>query len=391
MRSRYRIPLAVAAVLTLLGPFAASASAQAGTTTTAPPAVAYQISVSHDGYSGDTTITVPLKVRWKKQFAGPVSYPLIADGKVFVTVADNGGNYGTTLYALSQATGKTVWSQPISGTYFWSNAAYDGGHVFVLNYDGLLRKFDAANGTLDWSVQLPGQYSFSSPPTAAGGVVYTGGSGSGGTVYAVSESTGTVLWTQPVANGDNSSPALSAADVYVSYACGLVYAFDRVTGQQRWFSNGSCEGGGGKTPAYHAGAVYARDFTGNKILNADTGASLGTFQADPAPAFDGKIGLFLSAGTLQAAQGTKTLWTFAGDGGLDTAPIAVGNTAYVGSSSGKLYGLSVQTGKVVWSTNVGASIPAPDEQNVSQPLTGLAAGQGLLVVPAGDELAAYGC
>ena len=64
MRTRYRISLTVAA-LTLLGPLAASASAQAGTTTTGPPAVAYQISVSHDGYSGDTTITAPLKGRWK--------------------------------------------------------------------------------------------------------------------------------------------------------------------------------------------------------------------------------------------------------------------------------------------------------------------------------------
>jgi outer membrane protein assembly factor BamB len=393
MPSRHRIAIAAATLLVLFGPLAASASANAGTTSSAPTqAVAYQISVSHDGYSADTTIKPPLKARWQVDFAGPVSYPLIADGKVFVTVADNGGNYGTNLYALSQATGKIVWSQPISGTYFWSNAAFDGGHLYVLNYDGLLRQFDAASGAPGWSVQLPGQYAFSSPPTAAGGIVYTGGAGSGGTVYAVSESDGTVLWTQPVENGDNSSPALSATDVYVSYACGLVYAFDRVTGQQRWFNNpGICEGGGGKTPVYHAGAVYARDaIVGNQILNADTGALVGTFQADPAPAFDGQTGLFLSAGTLQAVASNKTLWTFTGDGGLDTAPIAVGSTVYVGSSSGMLYGLCVTSGKVVWSVNVGAAIPAPDEQDVSQPLTGLGAGQGLLVVPAGNELAAYG-
>lgn len=287
-------------------------------------------------------------------------------------------------------TGATVWSQPISGIYFWSNAAYDAGRVFVVNADGLLRAFDAATGTLAWSMQLPGQSSFSSPPTAAGGVVYTGGAGSGGTVYAASEADGTVLWTQPVENGDNSSPALSDTDAYVSYACGLVYAFDRVTGQQRWFSNGPCEGGGGKTPVYHSGRVYARDFLGNKILDAGTGNLLGTFQAGPAPAFVGKTGLFLTnAGTLQAAQGRRTLWTFSGDGGLDTAPIVVGATVYVGSSSGMLYGLSSR-GKVVWSANVGAAIPGPDEQNVSQPLTGLGAGQGLLVVPAGGHLTAYG-
>jgi outer membrane protein assembly factor BamB len=322
---------------------------------------------------------------------GPVSYPLIADGRVFVTVADIPNfAYGTTLYALDQATGATLWSQTISGTYYWSNAAYDAGRVFVVNFDGLLRAFDAASGALDWAVQLPGQYAFSSPPTADGGVVYTGGAGSGGTLYAVSESDGAVLWTQPVSNGDKSSPALSATDVFVSYACGLVYAFDRTRGQPRWFNDGPCSGGGGKTAVYHAGRVYARDFTGNEILDASTGSLLGTFQAGPAPAFAGKIGLFLNGSTLQANSGRRTLWTFSGDGGLDTAPIVVGSTAFVGSSSGMLYGLDLRRGQVVWSTDVGAGIPGPDEQNVSQPLTGLGAGQGLLVVPAGNRLAAYG-
>jgi outer membrane protein assembly factor BamB len=194
---------------------------------------------------------------------------------------------------------------------------------------------------------------------------------------------------ESVENGDNSSPALNASSVFVSYACGLVYSFNRTTGTEQWFSNGSCEGGGGTTPVVHGGRVYARDSLGNKVLNAKTGALLGTFQATPAPAFDGNTGLFLYNGTLTASSGSATLWSFTGDGGLDTAPIAVGNTVYVGSSSGELYGLSVTNGSVVWSTNVGSAISAPDEQNVAQPLTGLGAGQGLLVVPAGDNLVAY--
>ena len=63
---------------------------------------------------------------------------------------------------------------------------------------------------------------------------------------------------------------------------------------------------------------------------------------------------------------------------------------YVGSSSGELYGLNVTDGSVAWSTDVGTAINGPDEQNVAQPLTGLGAGRGLLVVPAGDTLVAYG-
>ena len=394
MHTRSRLSLSFAALLAVLaGPGSVASAATVrgtgtATTGTGPTmAVAYQIGIGHSGYSGDTSIVAPLSHRWSHTFTGPVSYPLIADHRVFVTVGDAGSS-GTHLYALNQATGAIIWSQSISGA-FWSNAAYDSGRVFVVNFDGLLHAYNASSGRPAWFTQLPGQFVFTSPPTASRGIVYTGGAGDGGTVYAVSEKTGSVLWTQPVSNGDHSSPALSGSDVYVSYACGLVYAFDRRTGQQQWFSNGSCEGGGGKTPVYHSGLVYARDFTGNKVLNAVTGKLVGDFIADPAPAFDGNTGLFLASGTLQAIKGGKTLWSFTGDGSLDTAPIAVGSTVYEGSSSGMLYGLNVSTGQTVWSTNVGSGISGPDEQNASQPLTGLGAGQGLLVVPAGDQLSAY--
>lgn len=98
-----------------------------------------------------------------------MSYPLIAGNRVFVTVTVTAdGGYGTTLFALNRATGATLWSQPIPGTYFISGAAFDSGRVYVVNFDGVLRSFDAVTGAADWSVQLPGQYSFTSPPTADG-------------------------------------------------------------------------------------------------------------------------------------------------------------------------------------------------------------------------------
>jgi outer membrane protein assembly factor BamB len=68
----------------------------------------------------------------------------------------------------------------------------------------------ASTGHVRWAIQLPLQYAFSSPPTAGNGYVYTGGAGSGGTVYAVNETTGALKWTGAVENGDNSSPAVPA-------------------------------------------------------------------------------------------------------------------------------------------------------------------------------------
>ncbi len=40
---------------------------------------------------------------------GDASYPIIADGKVFVATANPGGSYGGWLYALNATTGKVAW------------------------------------------------------------------------------------------------------------------------------------------------------------------------------------------------------------------------------------------------------------------------------------------
>ena len=155
--------------------------------------VTWQNNTVHDGFDPASPLVPPLDLKWSRDFSASgvdtISYPLIAGGMVFVTTATM-NNYGNTLLALDENTGATIWSADLPGTYFFANAAYDSGKVFVVNFDGLMKAFDAANGTLLWSVSLPGQYAFTSPPTATNGVVFTGGAGSGGTVYAVNETNG---------------------------------------------------------------------------------------------------------------------------------------------------------------------------------------------------------
>jgi outer membrane protein assembly factor BamB len=170
-------------------------------------------------------------------------------------------------------------------------------------------------------------------------------------------------------------------------------AFDVASGQELWHYDIGCEGGGGKTPVVHAGQVYVRDSfftqTNGLVLNAATGIKTGEFNSDRPPAFFGNLALFLWERTLRGVDSNgHVLWSFAGDGGLTSAPVIVNQTIYIGSSSGTLYGLNA-SGQQIWSTQVGAPIPAPDEGN-GVLTTGLGAGDGLLVVPAGAVLAAYG-
>src|SRR5688500_2652831 len=228
----------------------------------------FQVDATHTGSSSEALVP-PLKQRWVRNFGQSISYPLIADGKVFVTVQNPSG--GTTLHALDSASGTTIWSFALGGSFSWSAACYENGRVFAVNRGGLLRAFDGATGAVIWNVQLPNQFFFTAPPSVRDGVIYLSGSGSGGTLYAVNANSGALIWTRSVINGDRSSPAVTGDGVYVSYACPNVYKFNPVTGAQIWFSTTGCSGGGGKTPALYNDRLYVRD-SSDTIFDAATGA-----------------------------------------------------------------------------------------------------------------------
>ena len=357
--------------------------------------VAYQIDYAHSGSAVFANpIVYPSSPAWSKTLNGAASYPLIAGSAVFVTTAGTSTGNGTQLLALNELDGSVLWGPvDIPGTYNWSGLAYDHGKVFVINYGGSLQSFDAATGAAGWSTQLPGQSAFSSPPTAVNGIIYVGGAGIGGTLYAVDESDGSVLWTSSVANGDHSSPAVSGDGVFVSYPC-QVYKFDPITGAALWHY-GACSGGGGKTPAYANGLLYVRDPNegGGEVFDAAVGNKVGTFTATPIPALSTQTGFFLDAGTLQAVDLAthNPLWSFTGDGSLVSAPILINQTVFVGSSSRNVYAVDAATGSQLWSGAASgvAAIAGPDEQSLLQPLTGFGAGEGYLIVPAGNVLTAW--
>jgi outer membrane protein assembly factor BamB len=352
-------------------------------------AVAFQMNPAHTGTVNFSSVSFPTSAAWSVDVGGTPSYALIVGGKVFVTVSVGSGSQ---LVALDQATGATVWGPVvIAGT---ANAAYDSGKIFALSApfanSATMEAFDAQSGKQLWSTLLGGQWSFTAAPTAANGLVYTGGAGSGGTLYAVDQTNGNIVWTQSVQNGNNSTPAITADGVYVTYPC-WTYDFRPATGESIWNNNTGCEGGGGATPVVANQLVYSPNnvsgYNGT-VYNAETGANAGTYVADTPAAFTATSGYFLQSGTLRGVSLTNSTveWSFAGDGHLAGAPIAVNQYVFIGSSSGNLYALDGTSGQQMWQV----SLPAPV---VASPYTmqfsGLAAGDGLLLVPAGTKVTAY--
>ena len=346
-------------------------------------ATVFMINPAHDGNIKLKHFGTRLKLAWSRELNAQVSYPVIANGKVYVTTASIGnGGYGTTLYALNLQTGDVLWTQPISGTYFISSAVYDNGQIFVLNFDGLLRAFDSETGTPGLSVHLGDEYDDQVPPIAGGGTVYA----SEQAVYAIDEATGNQKWIQGYSWG--GLPTLGGGNVFTPNG-GWLYSTSAKTGLTKWHQTGV----DGFTALYR-GRVYA---TNGAVVNAKTGDDVSvTLPASSFPlAFwsnsTSDYRISIQNGQLSSidAQTGETAWTFSGDADFVTSPIVINNSVVVGSSANTLFVVDAATGAKRWSGTVPAGISATGDYCCSGPWVAMAAGDGALVVPGGDSLSVF--
>ncbi len=350
--------------------------------TTGPTrAVSFRIDAAHTGGQPRDHLALPLSLSWKHVETKFVHSVLVADGRVFVF-----GGQGT-LTALDTQSGGTLWGPtPFSDM---QACAYDGGVLYVLGHSGSLTAADAATGTTKWTIELGSATTifFDAPPLAADGKVFVNANY---TLFAVSGTTGAILWTAPTGSGNDGTTAYADGVVYLANSCARTAAFDANTGKQLWVYEPTCSGGGGTAPAVYAHDVYVRAPTSNKLFDAAGGQILGTFDGMQAPSFVDGVGYFLkegvSGGTLEAVDvaGATLRWSFTGDGSLSSAPIACAGAVFVGSSTGNLYGLDT-SGNVAWTTYLGAY-----GLNLDQPeIESMVIAEGTLFVPSGFTLFAF--
>lgn len=370
-----------------------SVPASAATASGSVDAVTYQIDTAHSGRSTLSGFTGQLTQLWTRNLGGGISYPLIANGFVYVTVA---AGTATTLYALDPGSGNTVWQAPIPGDEPVSSLAYDDGQIFIVNLSGLVESFNATTGTHRWNTQLPREWFFPWPLIALRGTVFVGGQGTAGQLYALSEKSGHIVWQAMVK--DAGTPVAYNKLVAITSPCEEYYGFAAKTGEWLWTDETLNSEGGGFTPVYYNGHLFVRDNClsfSNRMVSAKSGSIGAKFKADLPPSFftlDGNdfiVALVSGSLTATPVKGTAPRWTFNGDGELSSAPLVVDNYVIEGSASGNLYILDESDGHVISSYGVGAGIEAPQEGGQTQPLTGLGAANGVLIVPAGSQLVAF--
>jgi outer membrane protein assembly factor BamB len=224
--------------------------------------------------------------------------------------------------------------------------------VYFGSQDNNMYAVSASTGALLWSSAPGGQ--LQSSPAVANGIVYIGSVN--GNVYALRATTGAKLWNYTTGGEVSSSPAVVSGVVYVGSWDHNVYALNASTGAKLWsFHTGDLVS---SSPAVVNGVVYFGSYDDNVYaLNAGTGAKLWSFAAgipvfsSPAVAngvvfiedVDGNM-YALNAGT-----GAKLWSRQIGNTGED-APAVANGVVYVDAES--VYALNANTGAVLWNANM---------------------------------------
>jgi len=353
----------------------------------AQESTSFQINPAHTGGLSTTTgFAPPLKRLWTLNLNAPISYPLIVPNMVIVNYLDQSGN--NILDVVAAKTGHRLWKNTYPSARAISYAAYDDGLVFELGANGVLQAFQAVNGSIVWADQFSSNDGFNSPPVASGGFVYL--TESSGTVYQVAERTGQVLWA--TATTGQSSASIAAGKAFVAGDCS-VEALSVSFGSIIWDKNA------GSDCNNEYNEVYSAVNIGNLVIVPQYNSNGGAI-------FDSKTGKFFRSGNtgvpatlngleyqenylgIQASQvnnGT-ILWTSSiPNVSFVTAPIVVNESVYALSTQGTLYAIDAKLGTMLQKVAAGRGA----NQAAYSALTGLGAGQGILVVPSDNQLIAF--
>lgn len=393
MRLR-RLAFVAAAALTATGAMSGAVRAQASkghvtyqvTVPVADEAAAYQANAEHDGQS-TAILSLPLHIRWIRN-VGTQYYtsPVIANGKVAVSAS-------SSVIAMSASKGNVLWSSPAPGG--WSGLAEANGIVYASQmYPGqLVEALDFSTGRTVWSQAIPNP-AFIEPPVVSGNVVYTAGGASSTTLFAFRAPDGAPVWARPFTyEVQGTTPTVVNGRVYVSYVCSGTFAFS-LAGGSLWHTPVQCSGDGGSAPAYCDGALFVKgtivkdhnDVDEGLMLSPFSGAVLNTFQSSNSlPACAAGREYITTGSGLQSVDLRSGQVVWSASVGMDeflTPPLIVGNFVFAEGSSGTLYAYSVYTGTLLQAIALGAPIYG---LNGFQPV-GLAAAQGILVAPSGNNV-----
>jgi cysteine-rich repeat protein len=374
-------------------------------TAAADQAVTYQIDPAHSGAQLSTPIEAPLRRLWVKQFGAGVSYPIMVDSRVFVSVNPEKGMNSPTVRAFDVTSGEPLWtSEPIEDPPIFSavHLAYDRGQLFAANRAGNVIAFDAKNGQVRWRTQLKDVYAFATMPVASGGAVFlSAATASSNTLFVLDERDGHLVYGGRAEGIGHLT--LAAGKLFSSGGCHETEGMDARTGIISWHYAEDCFGGGGERTVFHAGMLWVGGADSLLALDAETGTRVAELDAIrpfwQISAAGSDLVLPSIAGgnnALQVFEATTGMrrWEIA----LPDAPvlpvlITPGRAFVLGGSQFEdklLYGVNLETHELTWqSGEPAAPADVPWSSTGTEPFQAMAAAGGRIAVPYGRSLAVF--
>lgn len=284
---------------------------------------------------------LPTHTRWAATVGGHVhgGAPVVADGRVFVSVSDFGDGLQGGVVALDAYTGARLWAQRV-GFSVRNAPAVAGGVVVFASNDGTVHAVDAATGEGRWTYALaPAAETVSrniyAAPIIVEGVVYVGVRRE---LVALDLQSGEVIWSViPIDSwGDlasHASPAVGMGLLVVAFDRGRegLMAFDLLTSELVWQTGPEVAQGMQGSPVIAGETVY--------VINEIT-------QVTALSLLDGSVRWTRRLDERGFGWGYCAVATPAYDNGI----------LYAGTQLGELFALETGAGRVLWTHQVAPAL-----------------------------------
>lgn len=326
------------------------------------------------------SVRPPLRVAWSTALGGTAhgGGPAVVGDKVYVAIADENSGGRAGVYALNVRDGSVLWTYRTKSSIRNSVSVADG-MVYAMSVGGEVVALDASTGKLRFTYQFDGvgRWLFAST-VVKDGILYVG---SGAQFVALDAKTGQRIWTAANMGGDwiscLTSPAVGTDTVLMglNWSKGL-YGLKRRTGAIRW-NAGKGFGTSHCTPTIVGPRVYHAADSSLYSMDSATGEVIWKYQLPggwplSSPAIgQGRVVVGGPDGRICCVDSEtgKELWAksvgkeilffqpYARNGNplISSAAIS-GDVVYIGSGDGKLYGLKMSDGEIIWSYDLGVPI-----------------------------------
>ena len=299
---------------------------------------------------------------WRYVVGAPiVAAPAVVGDRVYVTAEDG------TVTALTRDTGEVVWQYesrlPVTVT-----PAVADGLVFVVFRPGVVSALEADTGELVWSKRLP--VASLPAPTIADGRLFVAETDEN-QLLALDAATGEELWDYRLGDWVIAPPVIANGRVMATSNDARVHIIDVKTGQRqmvydagqgRWVRGSAAVSDGLLHFSSYGGRIWGIDYSGHRYPLER-------------PIQYVRTTLWVWGFTKHAPVQQGYVWSAQTAGEQPYPPALTDDVLVVADAAGFVSAVDIDTGDLVWETDLGEDITAPATVAGELALVGLESGE----------------